>query len=102
MFLEDRHQKRRKTRSPSPNGMDPPSNKKAKRGLAGFSIDDILSHKTAAVMKEHEQMMKIQQVCKRSFLKMVSGFFCSPIIDLLSIVILTHLLLYYRLAIGRK
>ena len=42
--------------------MDPPSNKKAKRGLAGFSIDDILSHKTAAVMKEHEQMMKFQQV----------------------------------------
>ena len=28
----------------------------------GFSIDDILSHKTAAVMKEHEQMMKFQQV----------------------------------------
>ena len=42
--------------------MDPPSNKKAKRGLQGFSIDDILSHKTAAVMKEHEQMMKFQQV----------------------------------------
>ena len=42
--------------------MDPPSNKKAKRGLQGFSIDDILSHKTAEVMKEHEQMMKFQQV----------------------------------------
>ena len=66
MFLEDKHQKRRhrETRSPSPNGMGPPSNKKANRGLAGFSIDDILSHKTAAVMKEHEQMMKIQQVRK--------------------------------------
>ena len=46
--------------------MDPPSNKKAKRGLAGFSIDDILSHKTREVMKEHEQMMKIQQVCDKN------------------------------------
>ena len=46
--------------------MEPPSNKKAKRGLAGFSIDDILSHKTREVMKEHEQMMKIQQVCHNS------------------------------------
>ena len=61
-LLEDKQHKRRNDRSPSPNGMDPPSNKKAKRGLAGFSIDDILSHKTAAVMKEHEQMMKFQQV----------------------------------------
>ena len=44
--------------------MEPPSNKKAKvTGLMGFSIDDILSHKTAAVMKEHEQMMKFRQVC---------------------------------------
>ena len=59
---EDRNQKRRNTRSPSPDDIDAPSNKKAKRGLMGFSIDDILSHKTAAVMKEHEQMMKFQQV----------------------------------------
>jgi hypothetical protein len=43
--------------------MEPPSVKKAKLGLQGFSIDDILSHKTAAVMKEHEQMMKFRQVC---------------------------------------
>ena len=61
-IAEDRNQKRRSTRSPSPEGDEAPSNKKAKRGLMGFSIDDILSHKTAAVMKEHEQMMKFQQV----------------------------------------
>ena len=61
-IAEDRNQKRRNTRSPSPDDIDAPSNKKAKRGLMGFSIDDILSHKTAAVMKEHEQMMKFQQV----------------------------------------
>ena len=63
IILDDKNQKRRNTRSPSPNeGMEPPSNKKAKRGLAGFSIDDILSHKTAEVMKQHDQMMKFQQV----------------------------------------
>ena len=61
-IIDDKNQKRRNTRSPSPNDMESPANKKAKRGLAGFSIDDILSHKTAEVMKQHDQMMKFQQV----------------------------------------
>ena len=75
MYLDDKNQKRRKTRSPSPNGLEPPSNKKAKRGLQGFSIDDILSHKTAAVMKKHEQMMKIQQVYLYSNAKLLVNSF---------------------------